>query len=195
MANETVRQRALLEGTRFTEQGRLDAANEIFWLTPDEIDEANADPSFDLRQARAARVPFYRKIEQIRSLPHLIDSRGRIGESIKSKNDPTSIKGLGIAPGVATGLVKILEHPREKQIVKGDVLVAYTTDLGWTQFIFHAAAVILEESGDFQHGGVIAREYGKPCVVGIQNLMNRLQDGQLVKVDGTAGEISIMPNT
>jgi phosphoenolpyruvate synthase/pyruvate phosphate dikinase len=194
LANETVRQRALLEGIRFVEQGRLDAADDIFWLTPDEVDKANADSAIDLRQARAAKLPFYRKLEQYRSLPHLIDSRGRTGKVIQPQSDLNVLKGLGISPGVVTGHVKILKHPRDKQIVKGDVLVAYTTDLGWTQLFFDAAAVILGESGDLQHGGVVAREYGKPCVVGIQNLMDHLHDGQLVEVNGTTGVIRILPD-
>ncbi len=192
LTNETVRQRALLEGIRFVEQGRLDAADDIFWLTPKEVDEANTNPSIDLRQVRAARLPFYRKLEQYRSLPHLIDSRGRAGKVIQPQSDLNVLKGLGISPGVANGPVKILKHPQDKQIVKGDVLVAYTTDLGWTQLFFDAAAVILEESGELQHGGVVAREYGKPCVVGVQGVTTAIQDGQIIEVNGTSGIIRIL---
>lgn len=195
LANETVRQRALLEGIRFVEQGRLDAADDIFWLTPNEVDEANANPAIALRQLRTARLPFYRKLEQYRSLPHLIDSRGRTGKVIQPQRNLTALKGQGIVPGVKIGSVKILKHQREKPVAKGDVLVAYTTDLGWTQLFFDAAAVILEESGFLQHGGVIAREYGKPCVVGIQNLMDYLHDGQLVEVNGTTGVIRLLPES
>ncbi len=76
--------------------------------------------------------------------------------------------------------------------MKGDVLVAYTTDLGWTQLFFDAAAVILEESGELQHGGVVAREYGKPCVVGVQGVTTAIQDGQIIEVNGTSGIIRIL---
>jgi len=73
------------------------------------------------------------------------------------------------------------------------VLVAYTTDPGWTPLFVNAAAVVLEVGGILQHGAVIAREYGKPCVVGIDRVMTRLHDGQTVEVDGTAGVIRLAP--
>ena len=52
--------------------------------------------------------------------------------------------------------------------------------------------VVLEVGGILQHGAVVAREYGKPCVVGIDRLMTKLHDGQRVEVDGTAGVIRIL---
>lgn len=93
---------------------------------------------------------------------------------------------------MAKGRVKILNGPRDKAIEKGDVLVTYTTDPGWTPLFINANAIILEIGGMLQHGGVVAREYGKPCVVGIQGITESLKDGQLVEVDGTNGTIKIL---
>ncbi len=80
----------------------------------------------------------------------------------------------------------------EKPVNKGDVLVAYTTDPGWTPLFVNAAAVVLEVGGVLQHGAVVAREYGKPCVAGIDRVMTKLHDGQRVEVDGTAGVIRLL---
>jgi pyruvate,water dikinase len=190
--NSAVRRRALQEGEKFFESGRLDAHEDIFWLTLDEIDAANADPAFDLRQVRDEKQPFYRKLDRVLAFPHLIDSRGRIGQVEKPKGDPNVLTGLGISRGVATGRVKVLHKPREKPVEKGDVLVAYTTDPGWTPLFINAEAIILEVGGMLQHGGVVAREYGKPCVAGIQGITTTLQDGQLVEVDGTTGMVRIL---
>jgi pyruvate,water dikinase len=88
--------------------------------------------------------------------------------------------------------VKVLHDPREKPVEKGDVLVAYTTDPGWTPLFVNAAAVVLEVGGVLQHGAVIAREYGKPCVAGVDRVVSRLRDGQTVEVDGTAGVIRVL---
>jgi len=192
LANGTFRRRALLEGKRLVNQGRLDKADDIFWFTVDEIDRANLDPAFDLRQARDARLPFYRKLEQVISFPHLIDSRGRIGQVEQPQEDPNVLTGLGISRGVATGRAKILHTPREKPIEKGDILVAYTTDPGWTPLFVNVEAVLLEVGGMLQHGGVVAREYGKPCVTGIQGIMTTLHDGQLVEVNGTTGFVRLL---
>lgn len=98
---------------------------------------------------------------------------------------------MPVSSGTASGPVKVLRRADEKRIEKGDVLVAYTTDPGWTPLFVNAAAVVLEVGGVVQHGAVVAREYGKPCVVGIDRVVERLRDGDVVEVDGTAGTVRI----
>ena len=98
---------------------------------------------------------------------------------------------MAVSPGTVTGPVKVLHDPREKPVDQGDVIVAYTTDPGWTPLFVNAAAIVLEVGGILQHGAVIAREYGKPCVVGIDQVTTKLRDGQTVEVDGTAGVIRL----
>ena len=88
--------------------------------------------------------------------------------------------------------MKVLHHPRDKPVDTGDVIVAYTTDPGWTPLFVNAAAVVLEVGGVLQHGAVVAREYGKPCVVGIDRVTAKLRDGQIVEVDGSAGVIRLL---
>ena len=102
------------------------------------------------------------------------------------------MSGVAVSPGVVTGRIKVLRNPYEKSIDKGDVLVAYTTDPGWTPLFVNAAAILLEVGGVLQHGAVIAREYGKPCVVGIDRPMTKFCDGQKVEVDGTAGVVRLL---
>jgi pyruvate,water dikinase len=147
----------------------------------------------DLRSIREERTRF-RKILRARvtEFPNVIDSRGRILRPPPRKEKAGEMSGMAVSPGVVTGRVKVLRDPYEKFINKGDVLVAYTTDPGWTPLFVNAAAVLLEVGGILQHGAVIAREYGKPCVVGIHGLMTKLYDGQKVEVDGTAGVIRLL---
>jgi pyruvate,water dikinase len=190
--NGAVRLRALQEGQMFVEQGRLAVPEDIFWFTLDEIEAAFADSDFDLRQVKKEKQPFYRQLDRVLAFPHIIDSRGRIGQIEKPANESNLMSGLGISRGIAVGRIKVLHTPREKPIEKGDVLVAYTTDPGWTPLFVNAEAVILEVGGMLQHGGVVAREYGKPCVAGIQGVTTSLKDGQLVEVDGTTGVVRIL---
>lgn len=192
LTNGAFRRRALLEGERLVEKGRIDKSEDVFYLTLDEISAANADPAYDLRGMLEKRLPFYQKLRQVDSFPHLIDSRGRIGQVEAPQEDPNVYSGLGISRGTATGRIKVLHTPREKPVEKGDVLVAYTTDPGWTPLFLNAEAVILEVGGMLQHGGVVAREYGKPCVAGIQGVTTKLRDGQRVEVDGTTGVVRIL---
>ena len=188
-----LRKRALIEGRRLVREGRLDAAEDVFDLTFRDLESAALYPSLDLREVREERTSFLKILEaQVTEFPQVIDSRGRILRPPPHEERPGELSGMAVSPGVVTGPVKVLRGPHEKPVNKGDVLVAYTTDPGWTPLFANAAAVVLEVGGILQHGAVIAREYGKPCVVGIDRVMTRLQDGQRVEVDGTAGVIRLL---
>jgi pyruvate,water dikinase len=191
-----IRKRALLEGRRLVEQGRLDDAQQIFDLTFGDLDLAGRDPSLDLRALCAQRTRFETRLAaQVAAFPQLIDSRGRIPRPPARETVPGELAGMPVSPGVVTGPVKVLRSPREKPVSEGDVLVAYTTDPGWTPLFVNAAAVVLEVGGVLQHGAVVAREYGKPCVAGIDRVLSRLRDGQRVEVDGTAGVVRLVATT
>ncbi len=186
------RQRALAVGRRLVEREQLDVVDDIFYLKVDEADQADLGLEIDLRAIIAERRPFLERVAKVGAFPHLIDSRGRIGQIPVERGKPNELVGLGISRGVARGKVKVLNTPREKPLEKGDVLVAYTTDPGWTPLFVNASAIILEVGGMLQHGGVVAREYGKPSVAGIQGITKILKDGMEVEVDGTTGVIRVL---
>ena len=191
--NYAFRQRVLIEGQHLVRVGRLDTAEDVFDLTLDDLEAAANNSSMDLLKVREARTRFLKILRtQVTEFPNVIDSRGRILRPPPRKEKAGEMSGMAISPGMVTGPVKVLRNPHEKSVNKGDVLVAYTTDPGWTPLFVNAAAVLLEVGGVLQHGAVIAREYGKPCVVGIDGLMTKLNDGQRVEVDGTAGVIRLL---
>ncbi len=74
----------------------------------------------------------------------------------------------------------------------GEILVARATDPGWTPLFINARGIILEIGGALQHGAVVAREYGIPCVSGLDGATTVLKDGQLVEVDGSHGQVRIL---
>jgi pyruvate,water dikinase len=193
MAATLLRDGALAHGARFVEEGRLDELEDVFHLTWQQLEAGARDPEFDLRTPARENLVFFRRVErQVREFPHLIDSRGRILRPAPERDDG-ALHGLGISPGIARGPVKVLHDPYEKEIEPGDVLVAYTTDPGWTPLFVNASAIILAVGGVMQHGGVVAREYGKPCVAGIERVLTRFEDGQIVEVDGSTGTVRIDP--
>jgi pyruvate,water dikinase len=188
-----LRRRALVEGRRLVEAGRLDAPEHVFDLTFHDLVAALRDGALDVRALRERRSAFQRRIAgRVRHFPQVIDSRGRILRPPPRHETPGVLRGMPIAAGVARGPVKLLHDPHDKPLAPGDILVAYTTDPGWTPLFVNAAAIVLEIGGVLQHGAVIAREYGKPCVAGIDRVMTRLRDGQRVEVDGTAGVIRLL---
>ena len=162
-------------------------------LTLDDLGAAANNPSMNLRKIRETRTLFLKRLKaQVTEFPNVIDSRGRILRPPPRTEKTGEMSGMAVSPGPVTGRVKVLRNPYDKSVNKGDVLVAYTTDPGWTPLFVNAAAVVLEVGGVLQHGAVIAREFGKPCVVGIDGLMKKLYDGQRVEVDGTSGVIRLL---
>ena len=193
MLTYAVRKRALIEGRRLVNEGRLDAAEDVFSLTLDDLESGARDASLDLRRLCEERTRFAKQLAaHVTSFPQVIDSRGRIFRPPPRDGKAGELIGTAVSPGTVTGPVKVLRHPRERPVETGDVIVAYTTDPGWTPLFVSAAAIVLEVGGVLQHGAVVAREYGKPCVVGIDQVMTKLHDGQVVEVDGTAGIIRLL---
>jgi pyruvate,water dikinase len=186
------RTRVLHHADQFVSQGRLDTREQIFDLSMNEIDHALQASDFDLRAAAISRGANFHNLQaRVKHFPMAIDSRGRILRPNK-KTKPGTFKGSPISPGTVVGPIKVLNNPFEKEIEPGDILTAVTTDPGWTPLFINAGAVILEIGGELQHGALVAREYGKPCVAGIPDVTNVLQDGQIVEVDGSAGTIRVI---
>ncbi len=100
--------------------------------------------------------------------------------------------GDPIAPGVVRGKAKVLDEPYAKPLEKGEILVTRASDPGWTPIFINAAGVVLEVGGPLQHGAIIAREYGLPCVSGLDSVTDLIVDGQLLEVDGTNGVVRIL---
>ena len=88
--------------------------------------------------------------------------------------------------------MKVLHAPDEKPLLPGEILVARATDPGWTPLFVNAGAIVLEIGGPLQHGALVAREYGKPCVSGIRDATQVLRDGELIEVDGNAGVLRLL---
>ena len=188
-----LRRRTLMEGDRLVKEGRLDVREQVFDLTFDNLQAAAEDPSLDLRRLRIENTRFLDQVRaQVKRFPQVFDSRGRILRPRVGAEKPGELRGTAVSAGVVRGPVKVLHRPDEKPIDKGDILVAYTTDPGWTPLFVNAAAVVLEVGGLLQHGAVVAREYGKPCIVGIDRVMGRLRDGQQVEVDGNTGILRLL---
>ena len=99
--------------------------------------------------------------------------------------------GQAVAPGVIRGIVNVLHSPYEKPLNKGEILVTRATDPGWTPLFMNASGVVLEIGGALQHGAVIAREYGLPCVSGVEHAVMNIPDGAMIEVDGSNGIVRL----
>ena len=102
------------------------------------------------------------------------------------------IIGQAIAPGKVRGRAKVLHSPYEKPLNPGEILIVTATEPSWTPIFINAAGVVMEVGGPLQHGSIISREYGIPCVSGLMGIMDIIKDGDLIEVDGSNGVIRII---
>ena len=89
-------------------------------------------------------------------------------------------------------MVRLITDPRTESLGEGEIMVAYRTDPGWTPLFPKASAILVERGSLLSHSAVVAREMGIPTVVGITDLMNRLQTGDRVRVDAVKGEVTVL---
>ena len=98
--------------------------------------------------------------------------------------------GIGVSSGQATGIARVIRHPTEgDRLGHGDILVAPSTDPGWTPLFLRAKAIVMETGGYLSHGAIVAREYGLPAVVNIPGILDVLKDGETLTVDGDAATV------
>jgi len=191
VAVDMFRRRVLQVAQALVEAGRLDDVQQMFDLTMDEADKALADPTLDLRALAEKNTRFLRRLKRVREFPRGVDSRGKIFRAPRRQAREGELAGQPISPGVVRGPVKVLHAPDEKPLLPGDVMVTRATDPGWTPLFINASGIILEVGGLLQHGALVAREYGKPCIAGIENVTEILRDEQMVEVDGTHGIVRL----
>lgn len=104
------------------------------------------------------------------------------------QQDSEILKGFAGAAGRREGLVRILMAPEEGELLQsGEILVASTTNIGWTPLFPKAAAIITDIGAPLSHAAIVARELGIPAVVGCGNATTLLKTGERVRVDGGLG--------
>jgi phosphoenolpyruvate synthase/pyruvate phosphate dikinase len=160
----------------------------------DDLDRGLTDSSLDLRTLAAKNTCFLSKFRQVHALPRVVDSRGRILRPPKKEVGEGELVGEPISTGTVQGKTKVLHTPDENPVLPGEILVARATDPGWTPLFLNAGGIILEVGGALQHGALVAREYGKPCVAGVENATSILSDGQMVELDGANGIVRLRNN-
>jgi phosphoenolpyruvate synthase/pyruvate phosphate dikinase len=90
------------------------------------------------------------------------------------------------------GRVRVVIDPRQADLVPGEILVCRGTDPSWTPLFLTAAGLVMEVGGLMTHGGVVAREYDIPAIVGVDRATERLRTRQRVALNGSSGEIRLL---
>lgn len=187
-----VRLEVLKQAQGFLNAGHIDDLKDVWFLTLEDLRDIHYDGSIDVRALVKQRREMAGRNAHVKRWPKVVTSRGRELRAKPREAKEGEVAGHAVAPGVVQGRIKCLQTPREKPLHTGEILVAKATDPGWTPLFVPAAGVLLEVGGALQHGALVAREFGKPCVAGIDDIMHQFQDGMLVEVDGTEGIVKIL---
>ncbi|WP_371324529.1 PEP/pyruvate-binding domain-containing protein [Dechloromonas sp. ZY10] len=99
-------------------------------------------------------------------------------------------RGVATGTGVVRGRVRRLRHPAEGLALQpGEILVAPSTDPGWTPLFLKAGGLVVETGGYLSHAAIVAREFALPAVINLPGILAALADGEEVEVDGLRGEV------
>jgi pyruvate,water dikinase len=102
-------------------------------------------------------------------------------------------KGIGVSPGCVKGKVKIVLRPEDFELVReGDVIVTVMTTPNFLPLMKRSVAIVTDEGGMTCHAAILAREFGKPCIVGMKSATTFLHDGDTVEVDAGKGEVRVI---
>jgi len=111
-----------------------------------------------------------------------------VGKMAGASTDKIILRGLGAAPGIGKGTVKVLASPKEMgKVLKGDVLVTDMTTPDFVPAMKRASAIVTNSGGMTCHAAIVSREMGIPCIVGTKNCTTVLHDGQMITVDASRG--------
>ena len=191
------RETLLIFGVRLVGEGLLDHVEDIWHLERAELRRALVE-SLDLRALVADRRTELERGRIDGPQPYLGDppEEGKRHAALEKfyGSGGSELSGAGASTGVAEGTARVVAEQTDfARIQPGDVLVTTTTTPAWTPLFPSLAALVTETGGILSHAAVVAREYGLPAVVGATGATTALRDGMRIRVDGTAGTITILP--
>lgn len=190
---------ALEIGRRLVDDGALESADQVYFLTHDELRAAVETGAVDIARVHA-RVAAQAEVEQYQEplfaiageIPP-VEDWPRMSEAGDDAAAGDEIAGAAGSPGIATGRARvIMDAYADDPTEPGEVLIAPITDPGWMPLFVGAAAVVAEMGGELSHTMIVSRDLGIPAVVGAVGATSSIKTGDLVEVDGSAGTVKIL---
>lgn len=180
------------EANRLMMTNIINEKEDIYHLTFDELREVIATNKLDY-EIIGKRKEEFKSFEKL-TPPRVITSEGEIiTGKYKSENIPEgALAGLAVSSGVIEGRARVILSMEDADLQEGDILITTFTDPSWTPLFVSIKGLITEIGGIMTHGSVIAREYGLPAVVGVENATKLIKDGDRIRVNGTEGYVEIL---
>jgi pyruvate,water dikinase len=184
-------------GRRLAGAGGIAGPEDIYWLEGGELDvlAATLDQGGTLPGHAAVvdeRISNWQMMRKI--VPPNVLPRNSLLSRFAPREDQhgDTLKGMGASAGKVTARACVMRGSEDfARMQPGDVIVAVITTPAWTPLFARASAVVTDIGGPLSHSSIVAREYGIPAVLGTGNATRRIQDGQMITVDGGAGTVSL----
>ncbi|MFB9760809.1 phosphoenolpyruvate synthase [Ectobacillus funiculus] len=186
------KQALLKEAEQLAQAGVILEKEDIYYLTFEELLDVVRTNKLDYQIINKRRDEY--KLYEKLTPPRVITSDGETPSGkYKRENLPAeALVGLPVSSGVIEGRARVILNMEDADLEDGDILVTSYTDPSWTPLFVSIKGLITEVGGLMTHGAVIAREYGLPAVVGVENATKLIKDRQRIRVHGTEGYIEIL---
>jgi phosphoenolpyruvate synthase/pyruvate phosphate dikinase len=186
------KQALLKEAEQLVQANVIHEKEDIYYLSFEELREVVGTNKLDY-QIINKRKDEYKLYEKLNP-PRVITSDGEIIAGKYNREDlpAGALAGMAVSSGVIEGRARVILKMEDADIEDGDILVTTFTDPSWTALFVSIKGLVTEVGGLMTHGAVIAREYGLPAVVGVENATGLIKDGQRIRVNGTDGYVEIM---
>ncbi len=180
------------EATMLVEKGVIKEKEDIYYLKFEEFREVVKTNRLDysIITRRKEEYTIFEKLTP----PRVMTSDGEVipGEYATDGIPKGALVGLPVSSGTVEGRARVLSRMDEADMEDDDILVTAFTDPGWTPLFVSVKGLVTEVGGLMTHGSVIAREYGLPAVVGVENATQLIKNGQRIRVNGTQGYVEIL---
>ncbi|CAM5648762.1 putative phosphoenolpyruvate synthase [Streptomyces afghaniensis 772] len=186
------KQALMAEAERLVHAGVLPEKEDIFYLTFQELHDVVRSNQVDDRLVRQRKDAF--RSYQALTPPRVLTSDGEAVTGAYRRDDVPdgALVGLPVSAGTVEGRARVILDMAEADLQAGDILVTTYTDPSWSPLFVSVAGLVTEVGGLMTHGAVIAREYGLPAVVGVEQATRLIRDGQRIRVHGTDGYVEIL---
>jgi pyruvate,water dikinase len=187
------KQALLAEAERLVRAGVVPEKEDIFYLTFQELHDAVRSNRVDDRLVQQRKDAF--RSYHALTPPRVLTSDGEAITGAYRRDDVPAgaLTGLPVSVGSVEGRARVILDMAEADLEAGDILVTTFTDPSWSPLFVGIAGLVTEVGGLMTHGAVIAREYGLPAVVGVEQATRLIRDGQRIRVHGTDGYVEILP--
>jgi pyruvate,water dikinase len=174
---------------RLVVSGHLARAVDVELYSDGELEQMllGAEPVFrqELERRRRALV----RARDAGPLPEVFRGRPDVADHAQVPSGPV-MQGWAASPGLVTAKARVLHSLEEgTRLEPGEVIVAHSTDPSWTPLFLVAGGIVLEEGGPLSHAAIVAREFGLPAVLNVNDATLAIETGEELLVDGTSGEV------